>query len=132
METALQITGVALVASCLGVVLRGRADALSVVLSLAGCTVILLVSVGFFQPVLELIRRVEQLIGLEPSVTAPVTKVLGICMLTRIAASVCEDSGDKALGQALEIGGNILSLYCALPLLSAVLDLLQDILEGAG
>ena len=131
METVVQITGLALVVSCLGVVLRGRADVLSMLLSLMGCTMILLVSVRLFQPVLDLVCRIEQLTGLEGSVTAPVTKVLGICMLTKIASSVCEDSGDKALGQALEIGGNILALYCALPLLSAVVDLLQDILEGA-
>ena len=132
METIVQITGVALIVACLGVVLRGRADVLSLMLSLAGCVMILLMSVKLFQPVLELVHRLEQLTGLETPVTAPVTKVLGICMLTKIASSVCEDSGDRALGQALEIGGNILALYCALPLLSAVLDLLQEILEGAG
>ena len=48
----------------------------------------------------------------------------------RIAAGVCSDAGEQALENAVELTASILAVYAALPLLTAVLDLLQEMLGG--
>ena len=69
---------------------------------------------------------------LEPVVTSPVLNVVGIGFVSQIASAVCEDSGEKALGQSVEIACAILALYVSIPLISAVLDLLENMLRGTG
>ncbi|MBQ9374162.1 MAG: stage III sporulation protein AD, partial [Oscillospiraceae bacterium] len=47
---------------------------------------------------------------------------------TQTASAVCQDAGQSALAKLLELGGGLLCLVAALPLLEAVLDLLEDLL----
>lgn len=100
-------------------------------LSLLVCALILGATCQLFQPVLQVLDTLRSMSGLEEAVTAPVLKVMGIGFVSQIAVTVCEDTGEKALGQAVEVGCSILALYVTLPLISAVLQLLKDILGGA-
>ena len=72
--------------------------------------------------------RLREMTGMVSSVTSPMLKVAGIGILIQIAGAVCEDAGERTLQQAVEIGGGILAAYASLPLLSAVIDLLEDTL----
>jgi stage III sporulation protein AD len=52
-----------------------------------------------------------------------VMKVLGIAYLTELAAGICRDTGEQALAQRVELGGKVLILLLAIPVLNAVLAL---------
>lgn len=130
METVLQIAALALVATCLCLVVRGQAGSIGMLLSLAACVGIFAVSMRFISPVLEILKRLRDLTGLADAATAPMIKVAGIGLLSQVAGAVCEDAGEKALSRAVEVSGAVLSLYTALPLLSSVLDLLEETLGG--
>ena len=132
METFLQIVGLALIAACCCLMLRGQASVLAMLLSLLACVVIYAAVFSVLKPVLELIRTIHNMTGLEQAVTSPMMKVVGIGAVSHIISSVCEDAGEKALGQAIEIGCTMMSLYVSLPLLSAVVKLLSELLGGAG
>ena len=47
-----------------------------------------------------------------------------------MAATICRDSGQQALAQAVEICCGFISFYLALPLLEMVLTLLQMMIGG--
>jgi stage III sporulation protein AD len=47
-------------------------------------------------------------------------KALGICVTTQMAADVCRDTGSGALANSVELGGRILVLVLALPLLKSL------------
>lgn len=132
METVVQIVGLALVAACCCLMIRGQAGVLALLLSLVACVVVYGVALSVFTPVMELIRSIQSLTGLEQAVTAPMLKVVGIGFVSQVVASVCTDAGEKALGQAVELGCTMMALYISVPLLSAVVDLLIDILGGGG
>lgn len=130
MDTALQLTSLAVVAAVLCLVVRQNGHPLALLLSLGACCILLLLSLRFFSPVLTVAERLRKLSGLNEAATAPVLKVTGIGLLTQLACGVCEDAEEKALAKAVEIGGGILALYAALPLVSSVLTLLEDMLGG--
>lgn len=131
MDTVWKVVGLAMVAACCCMVLRSQTGALAMALSLLVCALILGATCQLFQPVLQVLDTLRSMSGLEEAVTAPVLKVMGIGFVSQIAVTVCEDTGEKALGQAVEVGCSILALYVTLPLISAVLQLLKDILGGA-
>lgn len=60
----------------------------------------------------------------------PVLKAVGIGILTQIGSSYCGDLGEKSLAGLLEQGGILAILVVSLPLFSAVLDLLMQLMEG--
>lgn len=51
-----------------------------------------------------------------------VLKILGIAYLTDFGVNIAKDAGQQAIANALETGGRILILSCALPALIALLE----------
>lgn len=130
MDEFLKIAGLAIIAGLLCMVVRPYTPILSGLLSLGACTLILLLAVSFMTPVLELLQLLREMTGMTRAVTAPLYKSVGIGILTQISGAICEDAGEKTLSKAVEIGGTILSIYVTLPLLSALLSILQEALGG--
>ena len=75
-------------------------------------------------------HRLQELTGLSGAVFAPLFKTAAIGLLAQMAATICRDSGQQALAQAVEICCGFISFYLALPLLEMVLSLLQTMIGG--
>jgi len=130
MQTFIQIVGAAIVVAICGCLIRPYTGAVSAALSAVACIMVIVVSFDFLEPVLDILKRMQELSGLSGTVTAPVLKAVGICFLTQIACSVCEDNGEKTLQRVVEVSGGLLAMYLSVPLMTAVLDLLEEMLGG--
>ena len=115
-------------AALLALTVRQQRPELAQLISLAACVLGGAVLVGWFAPVLRLLRTLSRTAGLDDSLVEPMGKVLGIGMLTQLSASVCTDAGQSALARLTELGGSLLCLVLALPLVEAVVVLLEGLL----
>ena len=61
---------------------------------------------------------------------SPSLKAVGIGVLTQISAGVCDDAKQSAVARLVELCGGLLALYAALPLLEAVLELIETVGGG--
>ena len=107
MERFLQAAALAMVAAVLAVVLQKQSKEISVLLVMACSAVIL---------------------ALADMVTI-LLKTAGVGLLAELAAAVCEDAGEGTLGKVARLCGSAAALYLALPLLTAVLDMLREMLK---
>lgn len=123
-----KLFALALVTAVLTVTVRKQSPEQGLLLSLAGCLMGAILLLGWIRPVINLVRKLSDSAGLDPDLTGPMMKVLGIGLLTQVAASVCSDAGQTALAKLLELGGSLLALCLSLPLLEAVLVWIEDIL----
>ena len=82
------------------------------------------------EPVLYLIDQLTDMAGISRAVFGPVLKAAAIGVLSQMAGSFCRDASEGALAGAVELGGALAILYVSLPLFSAVLDLLETLMEG--
>lgn len=130
MDMVFRIAGAAMVGAVMCMTVRMHMGPVALLLSLMTCAMIFAVSFQVFEPVFSVLDKLRSLTGLDETVTAPVLKVAGIGLIVQIAGSVCEDAGEKALTKAVETSGALLSVYAALPLMDAVLELLRDVLGG--
>ena len=129
MQTLFQVVAAAIISAIACCTVGRQAGAVTTVLSIAACVFILLVSLQFIRPVLEVLERLQSMTGLSGTIIAPVLKVAGVGVLVQIAGTVCQDAGEQALQKSVEIAGTIISLYVSLPLVTSVLDLLEEILK---
>ena len=130
MEVLFQVIGVAVVATVCCCIVRPHAGAVAALLSASACVLVLGTSIGLLEPILSIYDRMQNLSGLAKATTAPILKAAGIGILVRIAGAICEDTGEITLLRSVEITGTILTLHLSVPLISAVLDLLEDVLGG--
>ena len=128
MEDWLRLFGLAMVTAILALTVRRQSPELALLIALGGCVLAACLVLGWVRPVIDLLVRLGETAGLEAALLAPLWKVLALGLLPQTATAACQDAGQSALAKLLELGGGLLCLVAALPLLEAVLDLLEDLL----
>lgn len=122
-----QISAGVLLTVVLGVVLSKQNKDLSLVLTLAACAMVLWIAVGYLQPVLRFAEKLQTLGQLDSDILRILWKAVGISMIGEIAAVVCQDAGNSALGKAVQLLTTVAVLWLSLPLMESLLDTVQKI-----
>lgn len=55
-------------------------------------------------------------------------KITGIAILTEFAVSICNDSGESAIANKIELGGKIIIISISIPIIVALIELIISIL----
>lgn len=110
------------------ILMLGRQE-MGTLLRIAVCTMAACAAIGYLEPVMELLASLEALGELDGEMLTILLKAVGIGLVTEIACMVCADSGNSALGKALQLLGTAVILWLSLPLFTALLDLIREMLE---
>ena len=130
METSLQICAVAAICAILCAVLRRYYPDYAVLLSIFCCAAAVLTALRLLSPVVEFLRRLREITGLESALFTPLLKTAAIGILAQISGAFCQDAGETALGKAVELSAAVLALVSLLPLGTAVLNTVQALIGG--
>lgn len=132
MVTALQVAGISITAVLLAKMLQRYAAEQAMLLTLLLGTMLTAAAIVAMTPVLTQIDTLLSAGGLDPQQTACITKAIGICCITQLAADVCRDAGESALTTAVLLTGKIALLLLMLPLLTPLTKLLEEVLNCTG
>ena len=110
--------------------LKRNSGELAILLTIGACVLMGVLIVRMTEPVLTFLGKLRNLAGLDTELMTPLLKTVGIGLLTQLAASVCTDAGESAIAKLIELCGGVLAIYLALPLLEAVIDLIQSMSGG--
>ena len=122
MEGFLQASAAVLLAVILGLVLAKQSKDWAVLLTTAVCCMVLAVGAGYLKPVLDFVRELQVLSGLDPQMLTVVLKAVGIGLIAEIASLICQDAGNAALGKGIQILASMAVLWLSLPLMRWVLS----------
>lgn len=129
MDTFFRLVGGVLIAVVLGVTLSRQSQDITLVLSVGVCCMVVMAAAVFLTPVMDLIRRLQQLAQLEEGALNTVLKAVGIGLVGEIAALVCGDAGNAALSKAVQIATASAVLWLSVPLIEELLVLIREVLE---
>ena len=99
-------------------------------LAMIVCCMVIGIAIRYLEPVWDFLKRLETLGNLNGDLVATLFKVVGIGMLAEIAAMVCADAGSSSLGKALQLLSSAVILWLCIPIFTALIDLIQEILGG--
>ena len=128
MGTYFKIIAGALVAVILGLSLNKQSKDFSLLLGVIVCCMVLGAAMHYLTPVMEVMNDLQDIGQLDNKWVTVMLKVTGIGLVAEIAALICADSGNNALGKTIQILACAAVLYLSVPLLSALLELIQKIL----
>ena len=109
-------------------VLAKRDKEIAVSLSVAACAMIGAAAFYFLDPVLDFLQQMHTLGKLDSHLMGILLKCIGIHLTAEIASLICADGGNAALGKAIHIFSTGLMIWLSLPLMTTLMDLIQDIL----
>lgn len=128
MELLVKLAALSLCVSAVALLLRRSDEALALILPLAALIVGCALLLPEFSQMQALCSRALALTGLPAALFTPLAKVIGISLVTRFSCALCADAGQSALSALLGTAGAVCALVCALPLVSALLDLVEGFL----
>lgn len=130
MEHFVQAVALALIAAVLGLVLEKQGKDLAVLLTMAACAMILASAMTYLRPILAFLEELRGIGNFGSDMIGILLKVAGIGIVTEVAVMVCADAGNNSLGKALGIGGSAVILWLSIPIFTAMMELVQEILGG--
>lgn len=100
------------------------------VLTIAVCCIVTVVALEFLRPVMDFVKQLEDIGGLNKPLIRILLKVAGIGLICEIGAMICHDSGCSSLGKTVKILGTAVILWLSLPLYAMLVELIERILGG--
>jgi len=128
MDTFLQVTAGVLLAVVLGLMLGKQSKDMASLLTLAVLCMVIAAVATFLQPVLAFVEKLQQVGKLDSDVLRIVFKAVGVGVIGEIAATICADSGNGALGKGIQMLSVAVILWLSLPLMQSLLDMITSIL----
>lgn len=121
--------GIALAALLGALVLKDKNRAFSVVISLSGSVILLVLMVNSLKGVIESVSKIASLTPSGETYIKLMLKVLGISLLTGFVGNVCRDNGESALAGVTETFSKVIIITLVLPLFEAVITIVGGILK---
>ena len=128
MEVMGKIAAAAVTAALFGTVVRRSAPELALLLTVTAGVWILTEVLDGLGAAAAMAERLAQLAQMDAAVAGPVLKTVVVALVTRITAEICRGAGEGGLAAFVETAGTILALTAALPLMAAVLTMLEELL----
>ena len=128
MEAYFKAVGATLVAVVLILVLRREGKEISQLLSVLACVLVAMVALTFFRPISDFLQTLKRVGNLNGEMVSILLKVVGISVTAEVAALICDDSGNSALGKTLQLLATVVILCLSVPLLNQLLTLIEGIL----
>lgn len=130
MSSFLQVIGGVMIAVVLGLSLNKQGKDIGLLLGIGVCAMVIVVAAQFFEPVIDFVEKLRVLGGLESETVDTILKAVGIGIVAEIADLICCDSGNGAMGKAVQILAGAVILWLSLPVMSALIELVKQVLEG--
>ena len=115
-----------LLAAVLGLALQKQEKDLSAVLTAAVLAMAAVLMLRLLEPVLELLRQLEQVGNLRSDALELLLKAAGIGLTAEVAGLVCADAGNAALAKMLRLLGTAAILCLSVPMFTALLECITE------
>ena len=125
MELLGKLVALCLLTAVLALLLKRESAELAFLLTLSAVLLGVFLLLAAIDEVSALCEELLELTRLSPTLFVPLVKVMAVAVTVRLTAALCRDAGQSALAALTEIAGTVCALWCSLPLLRAVVELLE-------
>lgn len=101
---------------------------LALLLTMAAFIMTVIAAFALLEPVVGFLKQLEELSNMKSDILGTLLKVVGIGLITEIAAVICQDSGKSSLARGMQLLGSALILSLSIPVFETLLELIQTIL----
>ncbi len=128
MEKFFQAVALVLLTVVLTLALQKQGKETALLLSVLACCMLGVAAVGFLRPVIAFLQKLQSMGSLDGAMLQTLLKIVGIAVTTEVAGLICADAGNASLGKMLGFLGACVILWLSLPMLTALLELVEEIL----
>ena len=123
------LVGFALVSASIIVLLRNYSPEFAVPVSAITSIIILIISIIFVNDVFEKITEIASLSAITSNNLKIIFKSLGVCYITQIGKDVCNDCGETALADKVDLAGKITIAAMSIEIIAQVVEMILELIN---
>lgn len=123
-----QVIGGVLIAVIMSLTLSKLNKDISALLGIGVCCMVMVAMASYLEPVIDFVNQLQQTGNLDLSMLKIMLKAAGIGIVAEIAGLICSDSGNAALGKAIQVLSAAVVLWLSIPMFQSLLELVQRML----
>ncbi len=125
-----QITGVALIATFLALIVKEQKPNFAFLLIVFTGAAIFLFLVDQIYQIIAMIQKLAANARVNVVYVETILKIIGIAYIAEFAAQITKDAGQGAIASKIELGGKILILAMAIPILTVMIETIIRLIPG--
>ncbi len=111
------------------ILLKQLKPELSVLVSIAGGIVILVMVVNYLGSIVSNFTQIATKTNINMQLFSSVVKIVGIGYITEFGANICQDTGNSNIADKILLGGKVIILGFALPIINAMLSTIMGLIK---
>ena len=128
MDTIFKIIGIALITCVTCLIIKPVRPDFAIFISIVGGIIIIFFLLSYLSGIFDIFNNIFEISGVNGSLYGVIFKIIGVGYLTEFTASICSDTGNNSLGDKVLLGGKIIILVMALPIVTSILVIVMELL----
>lgn len=124
-----KISAMGIITAFCVVILREQKSEIAMLVGIAGGCLILLSLIDYFTEIFTTISSIADKTGIPSSVYKTVMKIIAIGYIADFSAGIVEDAGQKALSEKIVLGGKLIIMVLALPIITMLFDTIAGVIS---
>ncbi|MFV5962295.1 stage III sporulation protein AD [Bacillus sp. AK25] len=118
----IQIVGLGLIATFLALIVKEQKPTFAFMLVVFTGCVIFLYLIDQIYAIISMIEKIAASAGVNMKYVETILKIIGIAYIAEFGAQLTKDAGQGAIASKIELGGKILILVMAVPILTVIIE----------
>lgn len=123
-----KIVGIGIIATVLIIVLKNLRPEFALYISLVTGVIIFSMILGELSYVIQTLNTLARRANVEFTYFSTILKIIGMAYVVEFGAQISRDAGEDSIAMKIELGGKVLIMVLAIPILLALMDLILKIL----
>ncbi len=130
MDIIFKIIAVGLMTCLATIIIKPIRSDFSIIIAIAGGLIILFMIINYLTDVLDAFKNIINISGLNSNLYKLLLKIIGVGYLIEFTAGICIDTGNQSLGDKVLLGGKIIIMVMALPIVTSILEIIMELLPS--
>ncbi|MEI4790731.1 stage III sporulation protein AD [Bacillus sp. FJAT-53060] len=118
----IQIVGLGLIATFLALIVKEQKPTFAFMLVVFTGCVIFLYLIDQIYAIISMIEKIAASAGVNMKYVETILKIIGIAYIAEFGAQLTKDAGQGAIASKIDLGGKILILVMAVPILTVIIE----------
>lgn len=128
MDIIFKIIAIGLISCVAAMIVRPVRSDFSIIIGIAGGLIIIVLIINYFTGIINTLKDIIGITGLNSSIYTILLKIIAIGYLIDFSAGICTETGNSWLGDKIILGGKIVIMVMALPIITNILNIIMELL----
>jgi len=123
-----QIVAIGLVSTILALTVKKQSPEMAIIISIAASILIFVVIFPRLTAVISVLQSISERIDTRSNYIDVVLRIIGISYIAEFGSEICKDAGQTSLASKIDLGGKIIIMTIAAPIILSLIDVILSIM----